>query len=234
MHDERTWIAFAEVGFRYQSDVALAGVDLRLGAGERLAVVGPNGGGKTTLLRLLLGLAEPDQGRIERRSHALRVGYVPQFPAFDRSFPLRVEEVIRDGRLRDQRAARDRRADPDTERRAFDELVERLTLRALLGAYLTELSGGELKRALVARALVGRPELLVLDEPTASLDVEARAALWRLIDELPPDASVVLATHDLAPGSFRPTRALRVDRGVVELDLRALHEPALLCSHEEP
>jgi zinc transport system ATP-binding protein len=230
-----TWLRFERVGFRYAGDVALAGVDLELGAGERLVVVGPNGGGKTTLLRLLLGLARPDGGRIVRspRAAPLRCGYVPQFPAFDRGFPLRVEEVILDGRLgeRRQRRGSSRGAEHEVARAAVDDVVLRLDLGALRHAYLSELSGGELKRTLVARALVGRPELLVLDEPTASLDEAARAALWRLIAELPAETAVVLATHDLAPGTFRPTRALRVDRGVTELALDELHGEALLCGH---
>ncbi len=227
MTSERPWIVLDGVGFRYDGDIALAGVDLTVGAGERLVVLGPNGGGKTTLLRLLLGLATPSSGRLEPRI-ALRLGYVPQFPAFDRNFPLRVEDVILDGSLRDIRSGAATAAEV---REALATLVERLALRELLGAYLTELSGGELKRTLVARALIGRPELLVLDEPTASLDSDSRAALWGLIAELPAATSVVLATHDLAPDTFRPTRALRVDRGVSELDLAALHEPALLCGH---
>ena len=227
MSSASPWITLEQVGYRFGGDVALAGVDLALAPGERLVVLGPNGGGKTTLLRLLLGLAEPDSGRIVRAAPSgarLRAGYVPQFPAFDRNFPLRVSEVVRAGRLGSARWSAE-------DERAYGELVDRLALRELLGAYLTELSGGELKRALVARALVGRPELLVLDEPTASLDAGSRAALWRLVGDLPDDATVVLATHDLAPGTFRPTRALRVDRGVTELALDALHEPALLCGH---
>jgi zinc transport system ATP-binding protein len=217
------WLVLEGVGYRYGGDLALAAVDLALGAGERLVLLGPNGGGKTTLLRLLLGLAEPTAGRIVRARPGLSAGYVPQFPAFDRDFPLRVREVIADGALRDHAGG--------NGGAAFERLVDRLGLRSLLGAYLTELSGGELKRALVARALVGRPDLLVLDEPTASLDAAARAALWALVEELPAEASVVLATHDLAPATFRPTRALRVDRGVAELALDDLHEPALLCGH---
>lgn len=224
------WIRFERVGFRYDGDVALADVDLALGAGERLVVVGPNGGGKTTLLRLLLGLARPDGGRIVRAPRhdsagPLRAGYVPQFPAFDRSFPLRVDEVILEGRLGDSRG------DRAAALPAVDQVVARLDLGALRHAYLSELSGGELKRTLVARALVGRPELLVLDEPTASLDEASRGALWRLVAELPAETTVVLATHDLAPDTFRPTRALRVDRGVVELALNDLHGEALLCGH---
>jgi zinc transport system ATP-binding protein len=226
------WLRFERVGFRYGGDVALADVDFELGPGERLVLVGPNGGGKTTLLRLLLGLAEPHSGRIVRapRAEAPRAGYVPQFPAFDRGFPLRVEEVVLDGLLRERRGRR-RGSSGAPDRAAVDRLVARLDLEPLRHAYLAELSGGELKRTLVARALVARPQLLVLDEPTASLDEPSRTALWRLIDELPAETTVVLATHDLAPDTLRPTRAARVDRGVTELSLGELHGEALLCGH---
>ena len=225
---DRTLLRLERVGYRYEGDVALREVDLELARGERLAVLGPNGGGKTTLLALLLGLRPPSSGRRVSvvPEPALRLGYVPQFPAFDRNFPIRVEEMVLDGRLRD-RAARD----PGADRAAVDELLVRLQLEPLRRAYLTELSGGELKRALVARALVARPELLVLDEPTASLDEASRRTFWQLIAEQPEATAIVLATHDLAPATFVPTRALFVDRTVREIALADLHAEAALCGH---
>ncbi len=221
-------VELAAAGFRYDGDVALDGVDLRLRRGERLVVLGPNGGGKTTLLRLLLGLRRPTSGTVRWPGARPRRGYVPQFPAFERSFPMRVEEMVRDGLLGERRR---RPSGSAAERALVAPLLERLDLAPLRGAYLTELSGGELKRALLARALIGRPELLVLDEPAASLDEPSRRELWRLIAELPADTAVVLATHDLAPDTFRPDRAVRVDRGVVELELGDLHREPLLCGH---
>lgn len=230
MASPETLVRLTGVGYRFGGDVALAGVDLELAAGERLAVLGPNGGGKTTLLGLLLGLREPSSGRIERAaSHrSLRLGYVPQFPAFDRNFPIRVEEMVLEGRLRERRRATTSAAE---SRAAVAKLLGRLELAPLRQAYLTELSGGELKRALVARALVAEPELLVLDEPAASLDEASRRALWEILAGLPPRTTLVLATHDLAPETFRPTRAILVDRGVEELALDGLHTDSLLCGH---
>jgi len=218
------------VGFRYEADIALRDVDLEVHAGDRLVMLGPNGGGKTTLIGLLLGLRDPSAGRVEwsepRRRR--RFGYVPQFPAFDRNFPLRVEEMVLEGRLRDRPLGRGFATE---DRRAAEELLERLDLVELRLAYLTELSGGELKRALVARALVGRPRMLVLDEPTASLDDSSRRVFWSLVKELPPETAVLLATHDLAPDTFLPNRAVQVDRIVEGRPLDALHGPALLCGH---
>ncbi len=218
------------VGYSYDGDVALAGVDLEIGVGERLALLGPNGGGKTTLLGIVLGLRRPSTGQLvwSRPRSALRLGYVPQQPAFDRNFPIRVEEMVADGLLRERRNGR---RSGRTEQVAIGEMLERLDLLALRRAYLTELSGGELKRALVARALVGEPDLLALDEPATSLDEPSRRALWMLVAGLPGSTTVVLATHDLAPETFVPTRALLVDRAVAELSLTGLHEHPLLCGH---
>ena len=214
-------------GYRFGADVALAEVDLVLVAGDRFVLVGPNGGGKSTLVRLILGLIRPSQGDVERRQ-GLRLGYVPQFPTFDRQFPLRVGEMVLEGRLADRGWGRSFSAD---DRLAADAAIERLDLVPLRRAYLPELSGGELKRALVARALVARPDLLVLDEPTASLDEASRRKLWQLIAALPDRAAVVLATHDLAPGTFAPTGAALVDRRLETLPLERLHENPMLCGH---
>jgi len=221
-------VELAGVEFRFGRDVALSGVDLRLEPGERVALLGPNGGGKTTLLRLLLGLIEPDAGSVRLRSAAPRFAYVPQFPGFDRAFPVRVGEMVLQGRLRERGLGRPFRPQ---DRAAVEEVLERLDLVDLRQAYLTELSGGELKRALLARALVSRPELLALDEPSASLDEPSRRGLWALVAELPAATAVVLATHDLAPETFRPTRALLVDRRLETLEVEGLHARPLLCGH---
>jgi zinc transport system ATP-binding protein len=220
------------LGYRYGADVALAGVDLAVARGERLVILGPNGGGKSTLVRLLLGLLRPDRGevrwRLPRRSR--RLGYVPQAPSFDRGFPLRVEEMVRLGRLGGRRPF-DRWSRADHQ--AVTSRLAELELEPLAGAYLSELSGGELRRALVARALVGEPDFLVLDEPTASLDEPSRRRLWATIAALPAATAVVLVTHDLAPGTFRPTRAVLVDRRLEEVPLDGLHAHPLLCGHRD-
>jgi len=214
------------VDFRFGGDLALAGVDLEIGAGERLAILGPNGGGKTTLVRLMLGLLAPSRGEIRwTAARRPRLGYVPQFPAFDRAFPLRVAEMVGLGLLR--AAGRDRRA----ERARVDAMLERLDLAALRGAYLSELSGGETKRALIARALVGDPGFLVLDEPAASLDEVSRRSLWALVGALPAETVVLLVTHDLAPGTFAATRAVLVDGRLEALPLEGLHQHPILCGH---
>lgn len=218
------------VGFRYGGDIVLDGVDLAIRSGERLALLGPNGGGKTTLVRLLLGLLRPEGGEIVWHGdrHCRRLAYVPQFPAFERGFPLRVDEMVLQGRLRDRPPFSGyRRADHDR----VDAMLTALELGELREAYLSELSGGELKRALVARALAAEPNFLVLDEPTASLDERSRRALWRLLATLPGATTVLLVTHDLAPDTFVPTRAVLVDCQIEELPVGDLHRHPAVCGH---
>lgn len=126
------------VAFAYGADIALSDVDLDVLAGDRLVLLGPNGGGKTTLVRLLLGLLRPQRGRVSfvRPPGVLRLGYVPQFPAFDRDFPIRLEEMVAQGLL----GARPRRSVGEI-RRAVDAALSRLGLERLRAAYLSELSG---------------------------------------------------------------------------------------------
>lgn len=223
-------VELSNVRFRFGADVVLEGIDLVVHEGERLALLGPNGGGKSTLIRLLLGLLTPAAGSRRQRA-GLRLGYVPQFPAFDRHFPVRVEEMILQGRMRDRPRFRPFELASAEAWRLYAELEERLDLGALRRAYLDELSGGEMKRALVARALLSEPDLLILDEPTAALDEPSRQVFWKLLTDLPARAAIVLATHDLAPATFLPQRALLVDRRLADLDLEGLHAHPLVCGH---
>lgn len=225
-----TLVALDDVAYRYDGDVALEGIDLGVARGERLAVLGPNGGGKTTLLALLLGLLRPSAGRIRwgRPPRELRRAHVAQFPTFDRHFPVRVGEMIAQGRLRPGGRTRSGAA---ADRAKVAELLDRLELGPLAQAHLSELSGGELKRAMIARALAAEPDLLALDEPTASLDEPSRRRLWELVAELPASTAIVLATHDLAPETFAATRAFVVDRRLEPLALDRLHAHELVCGH---
>ena len=187
------------VHFSYGRSVALEAVELTVRRGEFLGVIGPNGAGKTTLLRLLLGLLEPDAGEVrvlgvtpeEARG---RVGYVPQFARFDLDMPMRVEDVVLMGRLHARRfGPRWRRDDRTAARRAMD-VVE---LGELAQRQIGSLSGGQLQRSLIARALAMEPELLLLDEPTASVDTPVGRKLYQTLAGLTDRMTVVLVTHDV-------------------------------------
>ncbi|NTU68423.1 MAG: ABC transporter ATP-binding protein [Chlorobiaceae bacterium] len=166
--------------------------------GDYLAVLGPNGGGKTTLLRAILGLEKPSSGTLTvfggPPGHAPgRVGYVPQRLFFDRDFPISVEEVVLMGRLSRCRLMR-RYSRIDREKAG--EAIETVGLARLRHKRIGTLSGGELQRALIARALAGDPELLLLDEPTASVDPDMKTTIYDLLDHLKEHHTIVLVTHD--------------------------------------
>lgn len=187
------------VDFSFGRTVVLEDVDLTVRRGEFLGVLGPNGAGKTTLLRILLGLLEPDAGEVRvlgttPREARGRVGYVPQFARFDREMPVRVEDVVLMGRLHARRfGPRWRAEDREAARRAM-AVVE---LGDLAERPVGSLSGGQLQRSLIARALAMEPELLLLDEPTASVDTPVGRELYRTLSELTDRMTVILVTHDV-------------------------------------
>jgi len=182
--------------FGYGSEVVLDRVDLAILPRDYLAVIGPNGGGKTTLLKLILGLLTPWSGQIVDHLPPRRgkFGYVPQFSTFDRSFPLRVAEAVLMGRL-----GRRGLIHPYTreDREAVAEALALLHLAPLARAHISELSGGQLQRVLIARALVSDPDLLFLDEPTSSIDAESREVLRQVLAEQNERIPIVVVTHDI-------------------------------------
>jgi zinc transport system ATP-binding protein len=176
----------------------LKGLSLTVHEGDFLAVLGPNGGGKTTLLKVILGLVKPVSGTVrvfgKEPGHADgRIGYVPQTLHFDRSFPISAMEVVLMGRLSRKRLLQ--RYGREDRRKAL-EALEITGLASLARRRIGALSGGELQRVLIARALAGEPELLLLDEPTASVDPEMKTTIYDLLDNLRRHHTIVLVTHD--------------------------------------
>ncbi len=182
----------------YRREAILEEVSLTIRAGDFLAVLGPNGGGKTTLLRVILGLLEPWSGEVRSRLSARRgaMGYVPQHAGFDRAFPLRVVDVVRTGRLGLRGPLRRWSA---ADHRAVAAALESYGLERVAREPVGALSGGQLQRTLIARAMVGEPEILFLDEPLASIDTEFRGRLVDALVEINRRIPVVVVTHDLTP-----------------------------------
>jgi len=205
----------------------LEDVDLVLEPGETLALLGPNGSGKSTLLRVILGLLEPDAGTVQvlGRSPARargEVGYVPQHARFDPDFPIRVLDVVLMGRLHARGPLR--RFQAEDHAVAHDALAK-VELGDLAARPIGDLSGGQLQRVLIARALAVRPRLLLLDEPMASMDERIGVSFWDLLGALANEMTVVLVSHDIGAVSrqvrsvaclnrrlfMHPTRALTAD-----------------------
>jgi zinc transport system ATP-binding protein len=179
----------------------LQSVDIDIAEGEILTLIGPNGAGKTTLVRVLLGLEKPDRGTV-RRKPGLVVGYVPQRFAIDRAIPLTVARFIALGR---------RVEDEDAKRALADVGADKLADRQL-----SELSGGELQRVVLARALVGSPGVLVLDEPARGIDYTGEAELYALIGRLRSERGfgVLLVSHDLHVVMAQSDRVICLNRHV--------------------
>lgn len=190
-------LSVRDVTFGYNSEVVLDRVSLDIEPCDFLAVIGPNGGGKTTLLKVILGLLKPWSGEVIRRfpeGRPGRLGYVPQFSTFDKSFPLRVRDVVLMGTLSRRGLLSGYSA---ADRAAADTVLARLDLQSVALSHVAEVSGGQLQRVLIARALVAEPDILFLDEPTASIDAESREILATLLSALNERIPIVVVTHDV-------------------------------------
>lgn len=184
----------------YEQTPAIAGVCLDVEVGEYLGIIGPNGGGKTTLLKTILGIVTPVSGKIEIFGRkpgkaGQLLGYVPQITALDKSFPITVHEVVLTGTLNPKLSLFHKYSKSDMEK--VDELLERVGIYKLKGRMISELSGGEFQKMLIARALAIDPKLLLLDEPTASVDASARDQIFSMLSELNNSMTIILVTHDL-------------------------------------
>jgi zinc transport system ATP-binding protein len=179
-------IAARDLSVGFDGRTVLRNVDMEVARGEIVTLVGPNGSGKSTLVRALVGAVRPDGGRIERAA-GLRAGYVPQRLALDPAMPLTVNRLM----------ALPGRSAGGTG--AVAEVLDRVGMAGSGRRQVADLSGGQLQRVLLARALAAGPELLVLDEPTQGLDQPGTAAFYRLIEDVRADtgAGVLLVSHDL-------------------------------------
>lgn len=190
-------LSLHEVSYGYGTQPVLDRVSLDVHRDDFLAIIGPNGGGKTTLVKLMLGLLQPWSGTIDRAFAPERgaVGYVPQHAVQDPVFPLEVADAVRMGRVGGKRFVARYTRDDD---RRVGELLAELGLEALARRRVGELSGGEHQRVMLARALAGEPQLLVLDEPFASVDAESRATIQEILRRTNERVPVVLVTHDMS------------------------------------
>ncbi len=193
-------IEIADLWFSYDTQPVLQDVHLEIAPGEHVCVVGPNGGGKTTLLKLMLGLLRPDRGRVSvfgqsPRQARRRIGYTPQHARFDPSFPVSVLDVVLMGRLGQARGIGPFAAE---DRQIAAECLAEVGLGDLQHRGFAQLSGGQRQRVLIARALAARPSILLLDEPTANLDAGVEQEFHALLARLARRLTIVMVSHDIA------------------------------------
>lgn len=208
-----TAVSFAGVCFSYGANEVLHNVTFAIPQRALVAVVGPNGGGKTTLLRLILGLERPRFGAVQVLGQSpeearLRIGYVPQVLAYDARFPVNVRDIVLmgtiDGRLIGTFGRR--------ERRAAGAALERVGLSGFERRPYSDLSGGERQRVQIAQALVGDPGLLLLDEPTANVDPPTADQLHELFRQLAETLTVLFVSHNLSVVTAHASHVLCVSR----------------------
>jgi len=189
-------IEMEDVSYSINGREILRDINLRVPVGELLAVIGPNGGGKTTLLKLITGQIKPVRGTVRvlgMRPEDARpgLGYLPQRSHFKTDFPIDVLQTVLIG------AYRKFEAPTDDDREKALRALEMVGMLEYMDRKIGELSGGELQRVLLARALVREPDLLLLDEPTASVDPAFRGSFYRIIDELRGEMTIVIVSHDI-------------------------------------
>ncbi len=186
-------IQLEHVTCSYGESPVLVDVDLAIADRQFTGIVGPSGSGKTTLLKVLLGTMRPIHGSVYR-SPGLQIGYVPQVETVDWSFPLTVAECVLLASPGNRRLPWPSRA----ERSAARDVMDRLGIGSLAERHIRDLSGGQQQRMFIARALLGKPQLLVMDEPTSGVDVKTRHEVLHLLADLNDEGlAVVLTTHDL-------------------------------------
>ena len=184
----------------YDGRAVIHGVNLTIYENDFLGIIGPNGGGKTTLIKCILGLLKPISGQIDylqanaADKTGLSVGYLPQYNSIDRKFPISVEEVILSG-LNVQKSLISRFTKEQHEK--VKQVVHRMGLEGLEKRAIGQLSGGQLQRALLGRAIVSDPSVVILDEPSTYIDKRFEARLYELLAEINRDCAIVLVSHDI-------------------------------------
>lgn len=222
----KTIIDIENLNFAYQDQLVLEDVCLKISK-DFVGIIGPNGGGKTTLLKLIMGFLKPTSGSIsvfgkppsEARQ---RIAYVPQTVRFDKQFPISVMEVVLMGRL--SNLSWYGRYE-ESDKQIAKEMLEMVGLWDLHNRAFGTLSGGQAQRTLIARALVSKPQLLLLDEPTASVDSQAQTEIYELLDKLRQEMAILMVTHDLNIAIEHVHRIICVQRKVITLS------PEEVCEH---
>lgn len=208
-------VEISGVHFSYNAFPLLTDINLCISEGDFIGVVGANGSGKTTLVKLLLGHLVPQKGTIRHYCDgkpvaAPAIGYLPQYAAVDRRFPLSVREVVETGLLTPRKIWTPFISSADCRR--VDETLEQMGLTALSSTPIANLSGGELQKTILARAIVSSPRLLLLDEPDTYLDSCSQERLYELLKEINANCAIMLVSHDVSAVSEKCNLIVSVNK----------------------
>ncbi len=215
-------IELEDINFRYGNEPVLQGISLSVYRGDYDGIIGPNGGGKTTLLKIILGLLKPTSGKvrlfgrdIEDFKEWSKLGYLPQkMTQADGRFPITVQEVVGQGRI--AKAGFFRRLS-EADFAAVDRALKMGEVYDLKDRLISDLSGGERQRVFIARALAGEPEILILDEPATGIDVASQSRFYRFLKELNAahGMTILFVSHDIDILSHEASRLICINRRLV-------------------
>lgn len=212
-----------DVSFAYSQEEVLRNVSFDVYDRDFLGIIGPNGGGKSTLMKLMLGLLKPKTGKIcYAKNLDCKIGYVPQDTGINKEFPVRVIDVVKMGFLKPRLFGF--RASHLQNKRAY-EILNRLEIAHLAKFRMNEISGGQRQRALIARALCGDPEILMLDEPTANIDVKFQKEIYDLLKFFNNFYPIIVISHNVSMLLGYASKVLSVNHEVVAHDMPKLKIP---------
>lgn len=190
----KTLINLKNLDIHYGNFVALENVSFKIKENKFISIIGPNGGGKTTLIKSILGFIKPTKGIIEK-SNDLKIGYVPQKNNFEESFPITVKKVILSGILNGKIKLFHSYSKAD--KTLLDDIIKDLNIEKLKDKTINELSGGELQKVLLGRAIISNPNLLILDEPFSNIDTSSTKEYYKLLNKLSNKMTVLIISHDI-------------------------------------
>lgn len=210
-----TIISLRDITFRADGTRILSGISFDVRKGDFIAITGPNGGGKTTLLRIILKLLRPSSGSVEYFCDGisvrnLHIGYLPQKNMVDSRFPITVDELVATGMLGSDKSMRDRSS------QLTAEMLRTVGLADHAGQVIGTLSGGQLQRALLGRALISRPAVIVLDEPLSYVDKHFEHFIYDLLDRIRHDVTILLVSHEMSVISGMANRHFIIDHTLEE------------------
>lgn len=228
MSNKKAIITLRDVGVRYDSTVALEHVDLEIFDNDFLGIIGPNGGGKSSLVKAIMGIVS-HSGTIEYDKTIMHhgkphIGYMPQITTFDKAFPISVEEVVMSGLQREHGILRRYSA---KDRKRVNEVLELASLNELSKRAIGELSGGQQQRVMLCRAIISNPKILILDEPTNFVDNRFENELYSLLDHLSERMAIVMISHDIGTISSVVRNIVCVNRHVHRHDSNIITEEQL-------